>query len=258
MSEFSSKNKKRNVGVQKIAALYLVGFVLGIVVGIVYQQNVTYSVEQGLRIYYTGNVLPRTYIQTFPIADTTPDVSTGAVWRTYGVSGYTITDFDSPYGAQTLTVLGSYANERIAITLTDAEAGEIFHLTYAGADTTELAYNASTEEVDAALELLAAMTGTDDIFVSGVAGGPYTVFFQDVLAETDVGVVTGTGTGGDGLTVACVVDVVGGTANTTIVSDCATILLDGNCTMDGDATLSLIYDTKKEVWIETGRTDTTP
>ena len=213
-----------------------------------YLGELAVSVEQGLRIYYTGNVLPRTYIQTFTQGDATPDISTGAVWRVYGVGGLTITDFDSPYGAQELTVLGSYNNEQQTVTVTNGNDTDSFTLTYSGQTTASLDWDCTTGEMVTALEALSNI-GDGDVAISE-AGGVYTVIFQDDMAETDIAEMTSTPTD---CNVAHATTIVGGTDNTTIVQDGTTIELEDDWLANGENQLCLVYDTFDDIWREISR-----
>lgn len=78
------------------------------------------------------------------------------------------------------------------ITLTNATGGT-FTLTFAGATTSALAYNATAATVQTALQALATV-GSGNLTVSGSAGGPYTVTAASDLAETALaGLLTASG-----------------------------------------------------------------
>jgi hypothetical protein len=57
-------------------------------------------------------------------------------------------------------------------------------LTFGSEQTAAIAYNASAGTVETALE---ALTGIDNVTVSGSAGGPYTITFGGTQANTNVG-----------------------------------------------------------------------
>jgi hypothetical protein len=74
------------------------------------------------------------------------------------------------------------ANEIQSVTLGGATlSGGHFTLTFNGSTTTNLAWNAAAATVETALEALATI-GTDNVTVTGNAGGPYAVEFTGTLA----------------------------------------------------------------------------
>jgi hypothetical protein len=85
-------------------------------------------------------------------------------------------------------------NSQQVVTLTDAEAGDTFTLTFEGETTTDISYDANATVVDSALEALSTI-GTGHINVSGNAGGPWTVEFIGSFAKKDVSPLIGNGTG---------------------------------------------------------------
>lgn len=103
----------------------------------------------------------------------------------------------------TYTITG--VNEIQTVTITGTPTGGTFTLTFSGATTSAIAYNASSATVLAALIALATI-GTGNVTVSGSAGGPYTVTFVNDLAAADVNLLTATGslTGGTAPAVAIV------------------------------------------------------
>lgn len=118
----------------------------------------------------------------------------GATQRMYG-----------PYAGRT--------NEIQTVTITGGPTGGTFTLTYDGAVTAAIAFNATAAAVQAALEGLPNI-GRGDVLVTGAAGGPYSVTFTGALAGTDVAamVATGTLTGGVTPAVAVTVPTAGGSA----------------------------------------------
>lgn len=85
-------------------------------------------------------------------------------------------------------------SEQQSITLTGGPTGGTFTLTFGAATTGNIAYNASAATVQTALRSLSTI-GQYGVSVSGAAGGPYTVTFTGPLANTNVGAITGDGTG---------------------------------------------------------------
>ena len=81
----------------------------------------------------------------------------------------------------------SHSNERQQVTVT--ATGGTFRLTYSGQTTSSIAWNATAATVATKLIALSNI-GPNDVTVTGVAGGPYTVTFQGTLAETDVAQLT--------------------------------------------------------------------
>jgi hypothetical protein len=81
-------------------------------------------------------------------------------------------------------------NEVQTITISNAVAGDKFVLTFDGDTTTEIAYDASSATVQAALE---ALDGLDSGDVTVTGDGPHLVTFGGALANTDVGAITGQG-----------------------------------------------------------------
>ncbi|WP_153557284.1 beta strand repeat-containing protein, partial [Roseimaritima sediminicola] len=67
------------------------------------------------------------------------------------------------------------------ISVTPAANGGSFNLTFNGETTSPIAYNAAPSSVRSALGALPSIGGTQNIDVSGVAGGPYTVTFVNDL-----------------------------------------------------------------------------
>src|SRR5262249_40815499 len=77
---------------------------------------------------------------------------------------------------------GPTANEVQEVELNDATGGT-FTLTFDGQTTAALDWDASSSEVESALE---ALSNIDAVSVSGSAGGPFSVTFEGSLAGTNV------------------------------------------------------------------------
>lgn len=97
------------------------------------------------------------------------------------------------------------ADEQVLISLSDNVTGGTFTLTYDSSESSNIDYDATAAEVEAALEGTASI-GSGDVDVSGPAGGPWFVTFTGSLAGTDVTAITGdggnlTGAGTQGITV---------------------------------------------------------
>jgi len=85
-------------------------------------------------------------------------------------------------------------NEQQTATITGTPTGGTFTLTFAGATTATIAYDAAASAVQSALELLSTI-GAGNVKVTGSAGGPYTVEFINDLADTNVAAMTASGAG---------------------------------------------------------------
>jgi len=109
----------------------------------------------------------------------------------------TATELWGPYTGTT--------DEVQTVTVTGAPTGGTFTLTYSGQTTAALAYNATAENVRAALVALSNI-GQGDVEVTGTNGGPFTVKFVGALANTNTAALTATAslTGGTtpGVTIA--------------------------------------------------------
>jgi hypothetical protein len=82
------------------------------------------------------------------------------------------------------TTLSTAASEVQTVTITGTPTGGTFTLTYNGATTTALAYNASTSAVQTALNALATI-GASGVTVTGSAGTSYTVTFNATISATN-------------------------------------------------------------------------
>jgi hypothetical protein len=108
------------------------------------------------------------------------------------------------------TVSSANGNEVQTVTIT--ATGGHFHLIFSGQTTAEIAYDALATAVKTALEALSNV-GTNNVNVTGNAGGPYTVEFQGTLANIAVATMTTDATALTGVDPTAVVAVVheGGT-----------------------------------------------
>ena len=87
---------------------------------------------------------------------------------------------------------GQATNEVQVVTVNGTPTGGTFTLTFRGATTSGLAYNAAASTVQTALQGLSTI-GSGNAAVSGSAGAPYTVTFASVLAATSVDQITSDG-----------------------------------------------------------------
>ncbi len=102
------------------------------------------------------------------------------------------------------------ANSVQRVRLTGGPTGGTFTLSYDGATSGAIAYNAAAGTVQAALELVATI-GAGNVEVTGNAGGMWTVKFVGEFEGASVGLLTGSGanlTGGSSPAVAVAVDTV--------------------------------------------------
>jgi hypothetical protein len=83
------------------------------------------------------------------------------------------------------------ANEQQTVTITGTPTGGTFALTYAGATTSNLAFNAAASAVQTALEALVNV-GSGNVVVTGGPGPgtPYVVTFQNALGRQNVAQMT--------------------------------------------------------------------
>jgi hypothetical protein len=87
---------------------------------------------------------------------------------------------------------GQATNEVQTVTITGSPTGGTFTLTFRGATTSGIAYNAAASTVQTALQGLSTI-GSGNATVSGSAGGPYSVTFASALAATAVDELTANG-----------------------------------------------------------------
>lgn len=110
---------------------------------------------------------------------------------------------------------GSATSEVQTVTVNGTPTGGTFTLTFRGATTAGLAYNAAASAVQTALQGLATI-GASNATVTGSAGGPYTVTFAAALANTAVDEIVADGsslTGGTAPSVTVVTITEGEAAN---------------------------------------------
>ena len=105
--------------------------------------------------------------------------SAGTDWEGLGVTeGYVITISDSGYTQN--------EQQRVTLNFTD---GGYFTLTFKGAQTAPIAWDASAATLESTLEALATI---DDVTVTGSNGGPWLIEFQGDLSATNVEKLSGT------------------------------------------------------------------
>ena len=160
-------------------------------------------------------------------------IGTGNVAVTDGTTGWDV-EF---VGTKAKTDVGAISgvcgkNEKQTITVTNGVAGDKMVLTYSAQNTSELEYNDTKENVEAALKALAAI-GDSDVVVTDHRPSGWVVEFTGLLANTDVGAITGTCGKNEKQTIV----VTGGTAGDKMV-----------LTYSGQPTSELDYgDTKENV-----------
>ena len=88
---------------------------------------------------------------------------------------------DMTFVVSPLVPYSSSTDEVQTATVSGTPTGGTFKLSYRGAITAAIAYNAAAATVQAALEALRTI-GTGNVTVSGSAGGPYTITFVGALA----------------------------------------------------------------------------
>lgn len=107
----------------------------------------------------------------------------------YFKSGIPLAKID---GSELYGPYSGQASEVQSVTVTGAPGGGTFTLTFDGATTTGIAYNATAAVVKAALEALSTVN-PGDVTVSGVDGGPYTVTFGGRYTGDNVPAMTASG-----------------------------------------------------------------
>lgn len=90
---------------------------------------------------------------------------------------------------ETATAIGAGGVNELQMVIVQNATGGTFTLTYSAQTTGAIAYNATAATVEAALIALSNI-GPTDVDVTGAAGGPWTVEFQDTLGETNVTLLT--------------------------------------------------------------------
>lgn len=83
-------------------------------------------------------------------------------------------------------------NEKVLVTLGQEVSGGTFTLTHGDNTAGNIAFNATSDTIDAALEALAHLS-SGDVHTSGDPGGPWIIEFTGNLAATDVGEVIANG-----------------------------------------------------------------
>lgn len=91
-----------------------------------------------------------------------------------------------------LTGHGAATDEVQTVTINGSPTGGTFTLTFRGATTSGLAYNAASATVQTAVQALSTVDSANAT-VTGSAGGPYTVTFASALAATAVDEITADG-----------------------------------------------------------------
>lgn len=100
--------------------------------------------------------------------------------------GYFITNmFDMTFVVSPLVPYTASTNEVQTATITGTPTGGTFKLSFRGAETASIAYNAAAATVQSALQALRTI-GSGNVTVSGSAGGPYTITFTGALAGHNV------------------------------------------------------------------------
>lgn len=89
------------------------------------------------------------------------------------------------FGGKASTNNAGATNEVQTVTITGAPTGGTFTLSFNGAETSALAHNVASADVQTALRALATI-GSTGVTVTGIAGGPYTVTFTGALAAENV------------------------------------------------------------------------
>ena len=125
-------------------------------------------------------------LEVFAGVDTNDIVVTGAAGGPYTLTFGELLDYTD--NAEITAVGGT--DEIQTVTLASTQAGDSFYIIYDGQTTTDIAYDADASTVQAALTVLSNVTD-GDILVTGSAGGPWTLTFDQLLKNTDVSEVTG-------------------------------------------------------------------
>jgi hypothetical protein len=126
-----------------------------------------------------------------------------------------------------VTPTGTATNEVQTLTITGAPTGGSFSLTFNGATTPALAYNAAPAAVQTALQALSTI-GAGNATVTGTAGVSYVVTFAGTLANQNVGslVPVGTFTGGTSPAITVATTTGGATGSLLSLTDDTTGALD--------------------------------
>lgn len=150
------------------------------------------------RAVLEANAVPGPYVavlhsyQWLPIFKTFVNMGNAAPLdiRNEAQRNYFITQIaDMTIVVSPLVPYGSTTNEVQTATVSGTPTGGTFALTFKGATTAALAYNAAAATVQAALEALRTI-GTGNVTATGSAGGPYTITFVGALAGANAPLIT--------------------------------------------------------------------
>lgn len=115
-----------------------------------------------------------------------------------GAARLVVADMTTPFAIRLSDVIrtttAGNANEVQTATITGTPAGGSFKLSFKGYTTGNIAYNAAANTVQAALEALSSI-GTTGVTVTGSAGGPYAITFQNQLGQQAVPLIVPDSTG---------------------------------------------------------------
>lgn len=126
-----------------------------------------------------------------------PTPTLAYVWKRCDEDGVEVEDIDAPGVAVVTTSVAGVAavNEQQTVTLTGTPEGGTFTVTHNGhGPTAGVAYDASASTLKTAM-INAGIGTTDDLGVTGAAGGPWTVEFKGALGGTNVAQMTASGAG---------------------------------------------------------------
>lgn len=126
-----------------------------------------------------------------------PTPTLAYVWKRCDEDGVEVEDIDAPGVAVVTTSVAGVAavNEQQTLTLTGTPEGGTFTVTHNGhGPTAGVAYDASAATLKTAM-VTAGIGTTDDLGVTGSAGGPWTVEFKGALGGTNVAQMTASGAG---------------------------------------------------------------
>lgn len=154
-----------------------------------FPKNATAAELQALmESVYGADIVPGDIIVTKPTSSWLIEFAGQWLYQESGLPGPYLTENTTP-DAVTIEVYQegdpTTVNEVQTASLLNGPTGGTFTLTFRGATTAAIAYNASAAVVDAALEPLGTI-GAGQVAVTGSAGGPWDVEFTGTLAGTDV------------------------------------------------------------------------
>lgn len=130
------------------------------------------------------------------------------------------------------TIVGDPTNEKQHVVVT----GNPWSVSFSGQPTTNLANTCTAAQFDAALEALSNI-GADEVYVSGVNGGPFDVTFHGTLGYSNVPVMVGTN--------ATVTTITEGTLDAGVKLVANTALLDLDDPLIYDVTFEIPESTRK-------------